>query len=126
MPVKRRGKGGKPNRYNPDACLGWAVRSGKDSMVEKFVRGSEQSIMLDLAQERAGLARAQTARVEREHAVAMRRLVDVTEVGCEWASLVTHADRTNLRVLKKAAWPVRNKHPLRLVLRGIWRNTNGY
>ena len=95
-------------------------------MVEKFVRGSEQSIMLDLAQERAGLARAQTARVEREHAVAMRRLVDVTEVGCEWASLVTHADRTNLRVLKKAAWPVRNKHPLRLVLRGIWRNTNGY
>ena len=40
MPVSRGSGRGNKNLYDPDRCLGWAIRHGKDSVVEKFVTGS--------------------------------------------------------------------------------------
>ena len=46
---------------------------------------------MDLAQERAALARVQTAKAERENAVAMGQLLPLDEISAGWADLFTHA-----------------------------------
>ena len=91
MPAYRTGRKGGANRYNADACLGWAVRTGKDTVIEKFLRGSNRSSTMDLAQEKSALVRVQTARAEREHAVAMLELIPRDEIVAGWADLFSHA-----------------------------------
>ena len=91
MPAYRTGRKGGPNMYNADACLGWAVRTGKDAVIEKFLRGSNRSSTMDLAQEKSALVRVQTARAEREHAVAMLQLIPRDEIVAGWADLFSHA-----------------------------------
>ena len=91
MPAYRTGRKGGANRYNADACLGWAVRTGKDTVIEKFLRGSNRSSTMDLAQEKSALVRVQTAKAEREHAVAMGELLPLDEVSAGWSDLFSHA-----------------------------------
>ena len=52
MPACRTGRKGGSNRYDSDKCLGWAVRTGKDAVIEKFLRGSNRSTAMDLNAER--------------------------------------------------------------------------
>ena len=91
MPAHRTGRKGGTNRYDADKCLGWAVRTGKDTVIEKFLRGSNRSSTMDLAQEKSALVRVQTARAEREHAVAMLELIPRDEIVAGWADLFSHA-----------------------------------
>ena len=91
MPAQRTGRKGGSNRYHADTCLGWAVRTGKDTVIEKFLRGSNRSSSMDLSHERAALTRVQTAKAEREHAVTMRELIPRDEVTAGWLDLITHA-----------------------------------
>ena len=91
MPAHRTGRKGGANRYDADACLGWAVRTGKDTVIEKFLRGSARSTAMDLNVERAALARVQTEKAKREHAVAMLELIPRDEVTAGWVDLITNA-----------------------------------
>ena len=101
MPVIRGSGRGNKNMYDPDRCLGWAIRHGKDSVVEKFVTGSASRSRMDLSTERARLARAQTEKTERENALVAGKLVDAGSVTVRLSSLFTHA-RQKLEALPQA------------------------
>ena len=87
MPAVQAGREERPTATRPDACLGWAVRTAKDSVIEKFLHGSGRSSQSDLSHERALLARVQTAEAERKRAIAMGQLVHVDEVASGWATV---------------------------------------
>ena len=91
MPAYRTGRKGGSNRYDADACLGWAVRTGKDTVIEKFLRGTNRSTAMDLNVERAELTRVQTDRAKREHAKEMGMLLPDDDVLREWASILSNA-----------------------------------
>ena len=101
MPVKRGSGRGNKNLYDPDRCLGWAIRHGKDSVVEKFVTGSAGLSRMDLNVERALLARAQTEKCERENSLAAGKLVDAGAVTSRFSGLFAHA-RQKLEALPQA------------------------
>jgi terminase small subunit / prophage DNA-packing protein len=82
LPVAERGTKGRPSQFDPQAVQQWLDARESTAQTPDH---------LDLAQERARLARLQADRVALDIAVKEGQLVPASEVEAAWASLVLSA-----------------------------------
>lgn len=82
MPVAKRGRGGRPSRYDLDECQAW--KAAREA-------AAAQDGPVDLARERARKERAQALLAEQLYDVRSRKLVAVEDVEKAWTAEITAA-----------------------------------
>lgn len=93
-PTKRSGR----NTYDATVVVKW----WRDREIGRLIEGDDGTL-LDLAQERAKLARAQRIRQELLYQVDLGQFVSAEETGVAWGRLVTNFRARMLAIPNKAA-----------------------